>query len=344
MIKVGMIGCGKIAQVRHIPEYLANGHVQILGYYDRSRNRAEELANQHGGTVYPDVEALLADPEIDAVSVCTANHLHAEITIAALKAQKHVLCEKPMAVTAEECRAMVQAAKESGCCLMIAHNQRFAKAHRKARELLMEGVIGEILSFRTTFGHQGPETWSINREGKDLWFFDPKAAGMGAMGDLGVHKTDLIQFLTGQRIKEVTAKLTTLDKKDGDGQKIGVDDHAICIYTLEGGAVGTMTASWTFYGQEDNSTILYGTKGIMRIYDSPNASIQIFKKGEVISFDLDRIQTNDCQTASGVMDEFVDCLVQGRKPAVTGEDAMYAMEAVLAAVHSSRTGQAVKVF
>ena len=91
----------------------------------------------------------------------------------------------------------------------------------------------------------------------------------------------------------MTAKLTTLDKKDGDGQKIGVDDHAICIYTLEGGAVGTMTASWTFYGQEDNSTILYGTKGIMRIYDSPNASIQIFKKGEVISFDLDRIQTNE---------------------------------------------------
>ncbi len=342
-IRAGIIGCGKIAQVRHIPEYLANEQVQLVGYYDRNFKRAEELAERYGGKAYPDYHSLLAEEGIDAVSVCTANHLHAEIANAALRAGKHVLCEKPMAVTMEECEAMVRTAKEMCRCLMIGQNQRFAKAHKKAKALLAEGAIGELLSFRTTFGHAGPETWSINQTGKDLWFFDEKAAGMGVMGDLGIHKTDLIQYLTGQRIREVTAKLATLDKKDDQGRRIKVDDQAICIYTLEGGAVGTMTASWAYYGQEDNSTILYGTRGIMRIYDNPDYSIRIFRDGETVSYDQDRMQTNDCQTASGVIDEFVDCLLTGREASVSGEDALYAMKAVFAAIESSRSGQAVTI-
>ena len=113
-IRVGIIGCGKIAQVRHIPEYAANPHAEVYGFYDINLARAEELAKKYGGKAFASYEALLADPEIEAVSVCAANHAHAEISIAALKAGKHVLCEKPMAVTLEECEAMVAAAKESG--------------------------------------------------------------------------------------------------------------------------------------------------------------------------------------------------------------------------------------
>ena len=87
-IKVGIIGCGKIAQVRHIPEYLANPNAEICGFYDINLARAEELARKYGAKAYPTYEALLADPGIDAVSVCAANHVHAEISIAALKAGK----------------------------------------------------------------------------------------------------------------------------------------------------------------------------------------------------------------------------------------------------------------
>lgn len=343
MVKVGIIGCGKIAQVRHIPEYLANEHAQIVGFYDLSQQRAEEMAAKFGGKTYKSCEEMLADGQIDAVSVCAANHMHAEITIAALKAGKHVLCEKPMAVTLEQCERMVQTAKETGKYLMIGHNQRLAKAHAKARKLVEDGIIGEIVTFRTTFGHGGPETWSID-PGKNVWFFDKKKASMGAMGDLGIHKTDLIQFLTGQRVKEVTAKVVTLDKKDGSGSLIGVDDNAVCIYTMENGIVGTMTASWTFYGEEDNSTILYGTKGIMRIYDNPEYSIMVVtESGERIYYDIDRIQTNDNQTASGVIDMFVDCLVNDRQPEISGEEALYAMRAVFAAIESSESGKTVKI-
>ena len=235
MFRIGIIGCGKIAQVRHIPEY-------------------------------------------------------APITIAALKAGKHVLCEKPMATTLEECEEMVKTAHEAGKFLMIGHNQRLAKAHAVAKELIDQGMIGRIITFRTTFGHGGPETWSVD-PGKNTWFFDKNKAAMGAMADLGIHKTDLIQFLTGQHVVRTTARVVTLDKKDASGQLIGVDDNAICIYEMSGGTMGTMTASWTYYGAEDNSTILYGEKGIMRIYDDPAHSIVVkLADGTEKVYDVEQIR------------------------------------------------------
>lgn len=343
MIRVGVIGCGKIAQVRHIPEYAANPDCELVAFFNPNRKRAEDMAKKYGGKVYDTAEELLADPTIDAVSVCAANYAHAELTIKALKAGKHVLCEKPMATTIEDCEAMVAAAQESGKFLMIGHNQRLAKAHVKAKELIDAGLIGNIITFRTTFGHGGPETWSIN-PGKNTWFFDKKKAAMGVMADLGVHKTDLIQFLTGQRVVRTTAKLVTLDKRGEDGELIGVDDNAVCIYEMSGGAFGTMTASWTFYGAEDNSTVIYGSKGIMRIYDDPAHSIvvKLADGGEQV-YDVEQIQTNDNQTSSGVIDLWIDCLKNNRAPEISGASALTAMRAVFASIKSSELGESVEI-
>ncbi len=343
MIKVGILGCGKIAQVRHIPEYAENPDVELAAFYNPSRKRAEEQAEKYGGKVYDTAEELLADESIDAVSICAANYAHAELSIKALEAGKHVLCEKPMATNLADCEAMVECAKKNGKFLMIGHNQRLAKAHVEAKRLIDQGLIGDIISFRTTFGHGGPETWAIN-PGKNVWFFDKKKAAMGAMADLGVHKTDLIQFLTGQRVVRTTARLVTLDKRGEDGELIGVDDNAVCIYEMSGGAFGTMTASWTYYGAEDNSTVLYGTKGIMRIYDDPAHSIVVkLADGEEQTYDVEQIQTNDNQTKSGVIDLWVDCLKNNTPPEISGESALYAMRAVFASIESSQTGRAVEI-
>lgn len=342
-IKVGIIGCGKIAQVRHIPEYNANPLAEIYGLYDLNLARAKELAEQYGARAYGSVEELLADPEIEAVSVCVANHAHAEIAIAALKAGKHVLCEKPMAVTLEECEAMVKAAEETGKYLMIGQNQRLAKAHSKAKELIEQGAIGKVLTFRTVFGHGGPETWSVD-PGKNTWFFDKTKAAMGAMADLGIHKTDMIQYILGTRIVRTQAVLTTLDKRDATGGLIGVDDNAICIYQMENGVIGTMTASWTYYAAEDNTTVIYGTKGELRLYDDPKYSVrQINADGTRIDYQIDQIQTNDNQTSSGVIDLFIRCLDEKREPEISGADVLHAMKAVFASIESSEKGCAIDV-
>ena len=343
MLKVGVIGCGKIAQVRHIPEYLDNPDCQLVALFDLNAERTNELAAKYKCKAYTSYEELLNDPEVEAVSICTNNATHAAISIAALKAHKHVLCEKPMAITLKECEDMVKAAKENGCYLMIGQNQRLAKAHEVGKKLIADGKLGKVLSFRTTFGHGGPETWSID-PGKNTWFFDKKKAAMGAMADLGIHKTDLIQYLLGSKVVEVKATLTTLDKKDANGNLIGVDDNAICIYTMANGAIGTMTASWTYYGAEDNSTVIYGQEGILRLYDDPEHSVKfVHKDGSVEYIEADKIQTNDNQTKSGIIDVFVECILNHHEPEISGTSVLSAMRAVFAAIESSESGKKMEI-
>lgn len=343
MIKIGIIGCGKIAQTRHIPEYSANDKCVIAGYYDFNKDRASQLAAKFGGKVYDSAEELVLDKNIDAVSVCTSNDTHAQITIAALNAGKNVLCEKPMATNLEDCEAMVCAAKENSAFLMIGMNQRLTKAHLKAKHIIENGVIGKIISFKTTFGHSGPETWSIDA-GLNSWFFDKKKAVMGAMADLGVHKTDLIQFLLNSNVVETTAVISTLDKKNNNGEFISVDDNAICIYKLENGVVGTMTASWSYYGEEDNSTIIYATQGVLKIYDNPEYALSVqTKNNERILFDIEKIQTNDNQTKSGIIDEFVDSIVNNTQSSLSGENVLSAMRAVFASIESSNLGRTITI-
>lgn len=345
MVKVGIIGCGKISEVRHAPEYTENPNAEIVGYYDALPQRAQLLANMFGGQVYAGVEELLAS-DVDAVSVCVANTAHAAVAIQALQAGKHVLCEKPMATTLADCEAMNAAARASGKYLMIGHNQRLAQAHAKARELIEAGEIGRVLSFRTTFGHPGPEAWTGLA---NSWFFDKSKAAFGAMADLGVHKTDLLHFLCGDVITEVSALLSTLDKKFPDGEPITVDDNAFCLYRMRGGATGTMHVSWTFYGEEDNSTILYGTKGILRCYADPRYSLILERTGEPKQyFELDKMtsneeQTSGARTSTGVIDAFVQSIVSNTPPAISGEEAIKAMRVIFAAEESAATGRVQQV-
>ena len=307
MMKVGMVGVGCISGI-----YLKNfketfKDVQLVAVCDLIRERAEKAQKEYNiPKIYDTMEELFADPEIDIVLNLTRPYQHYEVSKGALEAGKHVYSEKPLGADWEEGTALVKLAQEKGLWIGGAPDTFMGAGIQTCRKLIDEGLIGNIVSFRTTFGHGGPETWSIN-PGKNTWFFDKSKAAMGVMADLGVHKTDLIHFLTGERVIRTTAKLTTLDKRGEDGELIGVDDNAFCIYELTGGIVGTMTASWTFYGAEDNSTILYGTKGIMRIYDDPAHSIVVkLADGEEKFYDVEQIQTNDNQTKSGVIDLWVD--------------------------------------
>ena len=340
MINIGIIGCGNIARTRHVPEYAANPDCRIAAYYNPSPDKAEALAEQYGGKVYASVEELLADPSIDAVSVCTANDVHAAISIAAMKAGKHVLCEKPMACTLEEAEEMVRVSEETGRLLMTGHNQRFLPAHREARQYLEDGVIGRVLSFRTAFGHGGPEMFMKVKD-MNSWFFRKERAAMGVMADLGVHKIDLIHYLLGERSVRVSAKLSTLDKRGDDGSPISVDDNAVCLLETGSGAIGTVTASWTYYGQPDNSTVIYGSKGIMRLYDDPEHSLIIkLADGSTIT---GKAGPMDFRAPSGVIDSWIESIKAGKVLEADGRSALDAMKAVFAAIRSSETGNSIEI-
>lgn len=125
---------------------------------------------------------------------------------------------------------------------MIAHNQRFVSSHQKAKQLIDNGELGKIYSFRTTFGHPGPEKWSI--DGRESWFFNKEKAFIGALGDLGVHKSDLMRYLLGE-ITEVSAFVETNAKENTT-----IDDNAVCIAKTADGVIGTLTASWSYVAGE----------------------------------------------------------------------------------------------
>ena len=346
-IRIGVIGCGAISVRRHLPEYAANENVEIAALYNRTRSKAEEMQKIYGGVVCDSVEELVA-MDLDAVSVCTANACHARDTILALRAGKHVLCEKPMDVTIEKCVAMVEEARKTGRLLMIAQNQRFSSAHAKAHELVKEGAIGKVISFETKFGHSGPERWTGS---DDTWFFKKNSAGMGALADLGIHKTDLVHYITGESITHVYAHTATLDKRYPDGTLIDVEDNAWCIYRTESGMTGTMRASWTDYGREYNSIVLQGTKGTIRCYDDREYSLILeTSDGRENFLSTEEMITNTDQTIgtgksmnSGVIDEFVECILTGKPCRCTGEEALKAMRVIFAATASSQLGWMVTV-
>ena len=343
MLKVGIIGCGSIAKQRHGYEYFHNADVQIKGFYDLIAARAQALADLYGGSVYADVDAMLADPEIDAVSVCMANAFHAEISIKALKAGKHVLCEKPMAVTMEQCQAMVDAARESGKRLMIGHNQRLAPAHKKAKELLTSGALGRVITFQSTFGHKGPEMWSMDKSA-NTWFFKKASASFGSMADLGIHKIDLMRYLIGSEITSVYSSMKVLDKKFPDGTPIEVDDNSVEILNFADGAMGTVTTSWTHYGEECNASVLYCEKGIMKLYADPRYSLKVVNAdGTRVLYALDRLQTNDDaqQASSGVIDEFVSAIEENRPSVLDAADVIRSMRAVFACLRSAEEGRLI---
>ena len=222
------------------------------------------------------------------------------------------------------------------CFPMELSGVKKADADRRAKELLEQGVIGDVITFRTGLGTSGPEGWSM--EGN--WFFDKKKAVMGALSDLGIHKVDLLQYLTGQKVIETTAKVMTLNKHTATGAPITVDDNALCILRMSGGAVGTLAASWTVYGHECQSTCLYGTKGIMLIYNNNNPAAPI----EVRNLDGTSTTYNiPPETNSGVIDEFVAALEQNREPEVSGREALSTMRAIFGSIKSSEIGRTVSV-
>jgi predicted dehydrogenase len=342
-IKVGIIGCGSITKLRHAPEYKSNPYVDEIIFYDRNLERATGLANQFGSSVAQSVEELLADPTVEVISDCSSNEFHHIFSTKALLRGKHVLCEKPISLTVEHANEIIEAQKKSGKKLMVDHNQRFTRAHQKAKEIIKNEELGKVLTFRTTFGHSGPEQWGANKS-NSTWFFKKERSGLGVAGDLGIHKVDLLHYLLDDEIEQVSAFQGALDKVNENGVPIEVCDNIVCSLKTKKGRLGTASFSWTYYGEEDNSTIVYCEKGILKIYHSDQYQLEVINKnGEKVQYELERIQTNDNQTNSGVIDAFIDCIRHDQDPLVTGNDALSSLKVILGIIEAAEKGSVITI-
>ncbi|WP_407270790.1 Gfo/Idh/MocA family protein [Radiobacillus sp. PE A8.2] len=327
-INVGIIGCGSITKFRHAPEYKANPYVDEIVFFDRNFERAKQLAAEFGGRAVETVEELYNDPTIVAISDCSSNETHHINSTNALLNGKHVLCEKPLAVSIAYAEEILEAQRKSGKKLMVDHNQRLTKAHKKAKELIDKKELGEVLTFKTSFGHQGPESWGVDKSNA-TWFFKKERSHSGVAGDLGIHKIDLIHYLLSDEVEDVHAFHGALDKVDENGQPIEVCDNVVCALKTKKGRIGTASFSWTYYGAEDNTTTIYCQYGIIKIYHHPEDQLIVeMKDGTVIKYQLEPIQTNDNQTNTGVIDAFVEAIIQDKDPIVTGKDALVSLKVI----------------
>lgn len=340
-LQIGIIGAGSIARYRHLPETTMNPDAEVGAICDVVEERAQEIAREYQCKAYTDYRKMIQDPDLDVVIVAATNTTHAEMTIAALKAGKHVLCEKPMATTLEDAQKMIDAAEHAGKKLMIAHNQRLESANRKAKSILQSGKLGKVLTFRSIFGHPGSEDWAI--DGADTWFYRKEITGLGVLGDLAIHKLDLLRWLIDDDYTEVVAFMDTLAKSYPSGDLIDVEDNALCLLKTATGAMGSVTASWS-YQKENNSTTIYCENGVLEIYVNPDFPLVVHYDYQHAEYhQLGKKSTNVEQVKSGIIDAFVDAILNDREAPIPGIEGYKALEAVLACQKAAEIGRIVKI-
>lgn len=217
---------------------------------------------------------IVEDPDIHVVDIATPNNLHAEVAIAAAKAGKHIICEKPLARTSEESKAMYEAVKDAGIVHMVAFNYRRTPAVALAKKYIEEGAIGRILSFRGTY----LQDWSADPNSPLSWRFQKSIAGSGTLGDIATHVIDMARYLAGE-ISSVNAMMTTWipdrpvqsggadllgTSKDAGGPRaaVDVDDEVITMLKFANGAIGSVEATRNAYGRNNFITLeIHGTEG-----------------------------------------------------------------------------------
>ncbi|PZO74399.1 MAG: oxidoreductase [Mesorhizobium amorphae] len=249
-VKVGIIGSRFQADCIAHSVKMAGDEAEVVAVASPSGTNARDFAARHGiAKHFTDYREMLADPEIEMVSITAPNRLHAEMTIAAAKAGKHVVCEKPLCVTLEEADAMNEACEKAGVLLMYAEELFFAPKYVKAKQMADEGAFGRIHLVKQGEKHFGPHS---------EWFWDANQSGGGALMDLGCHGIAFCWWFLGKpKVKSVYAQLST----QVHGAKTEGEDEAICIIEFEGGAVGMVENSWCKPGGMDDSIEIFGSEG-----------------------------------------------------------------------------------
>jgi predicted dehydrogenase len=348
-LKIGVIGLGTIA-AEHIKAYENNDAVELAAFCDVVQGRAELQAVHHSGALaYANYLDMLADPDVDAVSICAPNDQHAAIALAALHAGKHVLVEKPMAKTVAEAESLASAVSESGNILQVGYVRRFSPNALAAKKAIDAGDLGEVYfakaSILRSAGNPGG------------WFSNKAVSGGGPLIDLGVHVIDICWYLMG--MPEVASVSGATFAKLGSREHLenfpryraadqtsavnSVEDLASALIKFANGAVLYVDASYSIHGRSDTSIKLFGSLGgaelepeLLFIGESHNQVVHVKPQSDSLTFDVEAAFQNE-------IDYFVDsCL--GRVPAdATAEQGLELTRIISAIYESAESGREVVV-
>lgn len=334
-VRVAMLGTGFIAAFRAQVYARLEGAelVSVLGRdAEKTRGFAERLGLGFSAT---DFAALLDGPDFDAVDLCLPNHLHLEFGVAAARAGKHILCEKPLGRTAEEAKALLAAASEAGIVHAYGENMIHSPDMREIIDVVRRGTVGRPLWMRGREAHFGPHS---------PWFWQRELAGGGALVDMGCHLIAIFNLLLEQVPGEVFAHTPTLHH-DTD-----CEDNAIALLKYADGVIGQCEASWTQRGGMAVAFELTGDEGMIA-YDRSSLSqpIKVFSRNATTRYFSEKVEhdrgwlfpTVDEYWRYGYYDQirhFVDCIRDGGTPLLTFEHGTTVNRVMDSAYASSREG------
>ncbi|OPX21484.1 MAG: hypothetical protein B1H02_07570 [Candidatus Latescibacteria bacterium 4484_107] len=328
-LKWGIIGCGDVAERKGGPALYGVEGSELVAVMRRDIAKAEDFARRHGAKRwYSQAGDLLDDPEVNAVYVATPVHLHRDYTVQAAEAGKHVLCEKPMAINAEQCREMIAACRENGVKLMIAYYRRTYPIVQKIKQLLEEGVVGTPMLVRVNLtGYYNPP--APNAPGE--WRSDPAISGGGVMFDVGSHRLDVMVYLLGE-VEKVAAFSETLHC----GYK--AEDSAVLSMKLGNGMHGGANFNWNVGSSSDEFEI-YGTEGKILARPLDGGHLEVYRGKQMEVFELPPPKV----THWGLVENFVQAVNEGMPLLCSGEEGMKTSLIMEAAYGSAKTGRAERV-
>lgn len=343
-VRVGVVGCGRVTETRHLAALVRVRGVEVSALADVDAARLSKLADAHGvARRHADWRRLVTDENVDAVAVCVPPALHAPVALAALEARKHVFVEKPLALTLEECGLLdAAAARAFGLKVTVGFNMRWHRLVRQARDTLARGELGRVKLVRTVFASgmrarpEYPE-WRRRRE-----------SGGGALFELGTHHFDLVRFMLGQEAREVYASCDETD-----------ETSVVTLKTDGGAQVVTALSEGTAEGHELE---FYGERGWLRVSCYRADGIERLDAGQYAGSVRTRLNsmTRTLRALPGVLAQarrggdyvnsyaeewrhFAEAVRGHAEVGATLEDGRRALEMALAAAESSRTGRAVKI-
>lgn len=345
-VRIGVIGTGGIANGAHLPGYSQiPDDCEIFALCDIDPVALENTAKKYPQVkhTFEDYNKLLEMPEIDGVSICTPNYVHFAPTVAALKAGKNVLCEKPIALNATQGAEMVATARKAGKILQVGYNSRFAPTNQALKRFIDGGELGDIYYARAqALRVRGIPGWGV--------FIDKAKQGGGPLIDIGVHMLDLTLWFMGHPKPTYASGITyqKFGKRDDvvgfmgqwDYKNFTVEDMAAALIRFDNGATVVLESSFVANIKDEiNNSTLFGTKGGAQAYP---LTITQEKYKSVFNFEP-KVPNSNINTHYAEMKAFVECIRDKKEPLVTGEHGLMVAQIMDAIYRSSDEGREVAV-
>jgi predicted dehydrogenase len=335
---VALLGAGFIADIHAESYHRFVPDARVTAVYSRTDARARAFAERHHiPRWFTDVDRLIAEAECEIVDVCVPNRLHHRAVLAAAAAGKHVIIEKPFAMTLEEADEMIDACRRADRKLMYAEELCFAPKYERVRKLVGEGAVGDIYMMKQLEKHSGPHS---------DWFYDVAQSGGGALMDMGCHAFAWFRWMLGgkPRVRSVWATMQTVLH----GARTTAEDNSVAVVEFEGGAIGLAEDSWAKPGGMDDRIEVYGTGGYIEAdlfrgnaaltYSDRGYGYALEKAGSTQGWTFTIFEEVFNQGYPHELQHFVQCVRDDSTPLVTGEDGRAVLEMLYAAYASARTG------